>query len=162
MKIKVNFEREFPRPTFSGVCFAAFTVFLGVFLKTGYDYFDSKNQFLRNIKAISSDLNQDSQNLLNVIDAISYSSQLGRLDFISITLALLGIVIGFGAIFGFLHIKETSENIARTASETWIRENVERIKEDIVRKILKEVEIVKEAKQEARKDAKDAEDYKNL
>ena len=98
MKIKINFEREFPSPTFSGFCIAAFAVFLGFILKTGYDYFDSKNQFLRNIKTISSDL-QESQNLLNVVDAISYSNQLGRLDIISLLLALFGMVIGFGAVF---------------------------------------------------------------
>ena len=100
------------------------------------------------------------KNLENVVDEISYANQLGRLDAISLLLALFGIVIGFGAIFGFLHIKESSENIARSVAEVWIRENGERIKEEVLGKILMGVDIVKEAKQEAKKDMK--EEYKNL
>ncbi len=121
-----------------------------------------KNELSLNAKCAKESCRKEVRNLENVLDEISYANQLGRLDTISLILALFGLVLGFGAIFGFMHIKERSEDIARNVSETWIRENVERIKEDIVGKILRELDIVKEAKQEAKRDKKDAEDYKNL
>jgi hypothetical protein len=68
---------------------------------------------------------RESQSLLSVVDAISYSNQLGRLDMISLLLALFGIVIGFGAVFGFLHIKDTSRviarDVAREVAENYLR-----------------------------------------
>ncbi len=120
MKVRINFEREFPRPTFLGCCVATLAIFLGFLARTFYDYIDSKNQFLRNIKSISSNLGQDPQGLLNVVDAISYVNQVGRLDIISLVLALLGIILGFGAVAGFMHIKDTAENIAGKATKKWL------------------------------------------
>ncbi len=116
-----------------------------------YKIEESKEYYLKSLKCIK---------LESVADSISYASQLGRLDTITLVLALFGIVIGFGAIFGFLHIKESSEDIARSVAAVWIRENGERIKEEVVGKILMGVDIVKEAKQEAKKDMK--EEYENL
>lgn len=53
--------------------------------------------------------------LENVLDSISYANQLGRLDLVSLILAIFAILLGFGAIYSFLHIKEESK---RTAKET--------------------------------------------
>ncbi|HHJ4200034.1 hypothetical protein ACSZNT_00490 [Aeromonas veronii] len=50
-------------------------------------------------------------------DAIAVAYQLGRLDFVSVCLAALGIIVGLSAIFGFLGIKEKSEYLAKKTSE---------------------------------------------
>lgn len=50
-------------------------------------------------------------------DAIAVAYQLGRLDFVSVCLAALGVIVGLSAIFGFLGIKEKSEYLARKTSE---------------------------------------------
>lgn len=56
------------------------------------------------------------KNLENVVDEISYASQLGRLDLVSLILAIFGLILGFGAIYGFMHIKESSERVAEKAT----------------------------------------------
>lgn len=53
----------------------------------------------------------------NNLDAIHVAAQLGRLDFISISITILGVCLGIGAIFAFLYIKDRSEAIARQVSE---------------------------------------------
>lgn len=60
------------------------------------------------------------RNLENVVDEISYASQLGRLDTISLLLTIFGLILGFGAIAGFMHIKETSQLIARSEAKKWL------------------------------------------
>ncbi|WP_196588041.1 hypothetical protein [Aliivibrio fischeri] len=50
-------------------------------------------------------------------DAIAVAYQLGRLDFVSVCLAALGVIVGLSAVFGFLSIKEKSEYLAKKTSE---------------------------------------------
>jgi len=50
-------------------------------------------------------------------DAIAVAYQLGRLDFVSVCLAALGVIVGLSAVFGFLGIKEKSEYLAKKTSE---------------------------------------------
>ena len=57
------------------------------------------------------------KNLENVLDEISYANQLGRLDTISLLVAAFALILGFGAIAGFMHIKEVSENVAIRTSQ---------------------------------------------
>lgn len=45
-------------------------------------------------------------------DAISVAYQLGRLDLVSVSLAIIGVVVGLSVILGFIGIKEKSEFIA--------------------------------------------------
>jgi len=79
---------------------------------------------------------KEAKNLENVVDEISYASQLGRLDAISLLLALFGIVIGFGAIFGFLHIRENSRLIAEQTTTDYLKVNGPKIIKDYLDKHL--------------------------
>lgn len=54
------------------------------------------------------------------IDVINIAVQLGRLDFVSICLAIIGAAIAMGAIFGFLSIRDQAELVAgRAVREKW-------------------------------------------
>ncbi|ELV8635971.1 hypothetical protein QNE29_004352 [Vibrio vulnificus] len=55
-------------------------------------------------------------------DAISIAYQLGRLDFVSVCLAALGVIVGLSAVFGFLGIKEKSEYLAKKTTEDKLKE----------------------------------------
>ena len=74
--------------------------------------------------------------LSNITDSISYASQLGRLDLVSLLLAIVAIILGFSAIVGFLHIKETSNILAKNSAtefvEKWLEENKNKIVEKII------------------------------
>ena len=96
---------------------AAFAVVVGFIIKVILDYFFAKDLVLNLSKAtvlISSE---------NIIDSISFANQVGRLDLVSLVLALLGIAIGFGAIFGFLYIKESSRVAAKEEVKDWLDTN---------------------------------------
>jgi hypothetical protein len=82
-----------------------------------------KNEISFNPKCVNENCKKEVRNLENVLDEISYANQLGRLDTISLLLTLFGIVIGFGAVFGFLHIKESSKIVARDATKEWLASN---------------------------------------
>ena len=56
-------------------------------------------------------LNQDKR------DAIFVAVQLGRLDFVSLVLALLGVVVVLFGMLGFPYIRHRAENEARIAAE---------------------------------------------
>jgi len=62
------------------------------------------------------------------LDEISYASQMGRLDTISLLLAVFALVLGLGAVAGFMHIKETSYAIAREEAKNFLVNNI--IKDD--------------------------------
>ena len=49
-------------------------------------------------------------------DSIHIAAQLGRLDFISISLAILGATVGLAAIFSFMYIKEKASIEAKEAA----------------------------------------------
>lgn len=80
-----------------------------------------KNELSLNAKCVKESCRKEVRNLENVLDEISYANQLGRLDVISLILALFGLVLGFGVIYGFMHIKERSEDIAKTETERWLK-----------------------------------------
>jgi hypothetical protein len=121
-----------------------------------------KNEISFNPKCVNENCKKEVKNLENVLDEISYANQLGRLDTISLLLTLFGIVIGFGAVFGFLHIKESSENVAKNAAEKWLDNNSEKILKNYANKIeaggflSEKLNPLKEAKKEAKKDIKSA------
>ncbi len=79
-----------------------------------------KNEISFNAKCVHENCRKEVRNLENVLDEISYANQLGRLDTISLILALFGLVLGFGAIVGFLGIKETSRVAAQEAATKWL------------------------------------------
>ncbi len=83
-----------------------------------YKIEESKEYYLKTLKCVK---------LESVVDSISYASQLGRLDTISLALAIFSIILGFAAIVGFLHIKETSEAIARDVSRETAENHLRRL-----------------------------------
>lgn len=139
--------------------------FLWMLLKIGdekYKIEESKEYYLKSLKCIK---------LESVVDSISYASQLGRLDTITLVLTIFSIVLGFAAIFGFLGIKESSENVAKNAAEKWLDDNGEKFLKNFVNKIdagflSEKLNPLKEAKKEAKKDRKSAKSndkkYENL
>jgi hypothetical protein len=78
---------------------------------------------------------KDFEKLENVIDEISYANQLGRLDLVSLALTILSLVLGFGAVAGFLHIKDTSSIIAKDTAQDIVRDWLE---SDEGRKVIEE------------------------
>ncbi|QOV29449.1 hypothetical protein INT50_12395 [Vibrio diabolicus] len=69
-------------------------------------------------------------------DGIAIAYQLGRLDFVSVCLALLGVIVGLSAIFGFLSIKEKSEVIAEKVAKAEIKSFLEKdAKQIVMRKV---------------------------
>lgn len=56
------------------------------------------------------------------LDAINIAVQLGRLDFVSTSLAILGAAVALFAIFGFLYIKEGSERVAEITADRTARQ----------------------------------------
>ncbi|HCU64593.1 MAG TPA: hypothetical protein DF774_02410 [Rheinheimera sp.] len=53
-------------------------------------------------------------------DAYWIAVQIGRLDIISICLAILGVTVGLSAVFGFLYVKEKSELVAAQSAAATI------------------------------------------
>ncbi len=77
-----------------------------------------------------------SETVQKTSDSIQYAAQIGRLDFLSAALAVLGILIGLIAIIAFIHFrgvakkeaKEVSRKVAKKAAEKaankYIQENL--------------------------------------
>lgn len=124
-----------------------------------------KNEISFNAKCIHENCKKEVRNLENVLDEISYANQLGRLDTISLILAIFGLVLGFGAVAGFMHIKEVSQGIAKTETESWLEKNAERIAnkavDNAVRNMIENMDLTKEAKIESKKE-RSSESYENL
>ena len=73
-------------------------------------------------------------------DAIHVAYQLGRLDLVAVMLGGLALVIGLSAVFGFLHIKESSERIAEKTAKEMIPKEVRKILNEIRPEITGELE----------------------
>ncbi|MBM5781904.1 MAG: hypothetical protein FJ368_00595 [Pelagibacterales bacterium] len=79
-----------------------------------------KNELSLNAKCVKESCRKEVRNLENVLDEISYANQLGRLDIISLLLAIFGLVLGFGAVVGFMGIKQTSRITAQESATKWL------------------------------------------
>jgi hypothetical protein len=75
----------------------------GFAIKVIFDYFYSQNLLLNLSKATILISNE------NIIDSISFANQVGRLDLVSLLLAFLGIILGFGTILGFWELSKTQD-----------------------------------------------------
>ena len=64
---------------------------------------DAKNIWIISDKE---DYNKATELIKQSADAISYANQVGRLDLVSMFLAVIAVIFGFVGIVGFLHIKE--------------------------------------------------------
>ena len=127
-------------------------VFIGFVIKVIFDYFCAKDLVLN--------LSETTQLISNehIVDSISFANQVGRLDLVSLILALLGLALGFGAVAGFLHIKENAERIAQIETTRWLEENAEKIAfksadkavKKAVKKVFENSELVQKAKRESK------------
>jgi hypothetical protein len=143
-------------------CFGAFAALsLGYFFKTASDFFYTKDLACSLILKTAEGVKKE-----DILDAISYANQIGRLDLISVLLGFLGIILGFGAVFGFLGIKESSENIAKNTAETWIKKNAKGIIDETIDEAVRGNKIVEKAEKEVKNskntDVQNKEEYKNL
>ncbi|MBM6550697.1 hypothetical protein [Marinomonas ostreistagni] len=70
-------------------------------------------------------------------DAISIAYQLGRLDFASLALALIGVVFAILGVFGFMHLKDRAEFIAKKTTEECFeqfkKEMSEKLEQDAIK-----------------------------
>lgn len=73
-------------------------------------------------------------------DAYYIAVQIGRLDIVSICLAILGVTVGLSAVFGFLYVKEKSEMLAAEAAEKTINDLSSRIEEKIEKNAIRFME----------------------
>jgi hypothetical protein len=55
-------------------------------------------------------------------DAVSIAYQLGRLDFASVALTIIGVVFALLGVFGFMHLKDRAEFIAKKTTEECFKE----------------------------------------
>ena len=67
-------------------------------------------------------------------DAISYANQIGRLDLVSIFLAIIAVILGLAGIIGFLHIRD----MVKTQIERIAPSEIKRIAPKQIKKYLDE------------------------
>lgn len=58
-------------------------------------------------------------------DAVALASQLGRLDLVSLLLAVLGLLLALGGIVAFLNLRGIARTVAREEAKTQISATVE-------------------------------------
>lgn len=115
-----------------------FAAMIGMLL--GPSYFN-----LLPIDLVYSELCQEHSEVCNQNpDSINIAVQLGRLDFISIALAMLAIAIGFVGIFGFMSIKEQAridaKRVAEETAELMVTAYLEKHYPDILARLWEKVE----------------------
>lgn len=98
---------------------------------------DAKNIWVINDKE---DFNRATELLKQSADAISYANQVGRLDLVSMLLAVIAIIFGLVGIIGFLNIKE----LVDVKTQDAINENKKRLEQKLI-------EIEKENKEDFKK-----------
>lgn len=98
---------------------------------------DAKNIWVINDKE---DYNKATELIKQSADAISYANQVGRLDVISILMAVISIILGLAGIIGFLNIKE----LVDVKTQDAINENKKRLEQKLI-------EIEKENKEDFKK-----------
>lgn len=68
-------------------------------------------------------------------DALHFAVQVGRLDVVSLLLALFGLLFGVSAIFAFVFVKERAEVQARLSAE----KEAKRVATEVAEKLVKEI-----------------------
>ena len=66
------------------------------------------------------------------MDQIKIAASIGRLDFVAMALTVLGIGLGFFAIFSFVTIRNDAREAARISAKEQVDENYDKIKEEII------------------------------
>ena len=117
--MKNNTDSSF-KLSFYAIIISSIALLLFVF--TAYliiDLYQAKDLLTVELKLIS-DGKVSARQIEDVVDSISYANQMGRLDIVSVLLAILAMILGFGAIFGFLHIRQASVIEAREEAVKWL------------------------------------------
>jgi len=99
------------------------------------------------------------EELPQVTDATHVAAQLGRLDLVSLLLAIIGVVWLLGGVFAFLNFRAIAKKQATDEATKIAEEVAERETKTIAKKVAKEI-----AKDVARRVAEDymRENYKNV
>lgn len=84
-------------------------------------------------------------------DAIFIASQMGRLDVVSIALAILGVVIAAAALGSYVVIRDAAMNAAREEANDWIRENHTELIPGVVEKLVMDQRLISTLATEIRK-----------
>lgn len=69
------------------------------------------------------------------IDQIGIAGSIGRLDFVAMALTILGIGLGFFAIFSFVAIRNDARDAAKLASKNYSEAENENLKKEIIQYI---------------------------
>ncbi|EIJ0985137.1 hypothetical protein LH715_004077 [Vibrio vulnificus] len=75
-------------------------------------YYYASDDFAYNIQQVAKFCKDDKGGLTAACDPVAMAYQLGRLDFVSVCIAVLGVSVGLSTIVGFFGIKERSEFLA--------------------------------------------------
>lgn len=73
------------------------------------------------------------------IDVISYAAQIGRLDYVTTSLTILGIFIGLAAILSFIHFRRVAKKEAKEVSKKVAEKVAERVTNQYIQKELLEI-----------------------
>lgn len=92
---------------------------------------DAKNIWLI---ADDNDFTKANQLIKESADVISYANQIGRLDLVSIFLAIIAVILGLAGIIGFLHIRD----MVKTQIERIAPSEIKRIAPKQIKKYLDE------------------------
>ncbi len=136
---------------------AAIALICGFVAKAICDYFCAKNLIINLSK--SADLISNE----NIVDSISFANQVGRLDLVSLCIALLGLVLGFGAIYGFMHIKEDAHRTAEHEAKEFLKKNGRQLIKEVLASEANNAEAMTlSAKKIAREEKKAGTEYEEL
>ncbi|TOO51600.1 hypothetical protein, partial [Vibrio parahaemolyticus] len=75
-------------------------------------YYYASDDFAYNIQQVAKFCKDEKGGLTAACDTVAMAYQLGRLDFVSVCIAVLGVSVGLSTIVGFFGIKERSEFLA--------------------------------------------------
>ena len=72
-------------------------------------------------------------------DVIQYAAQLGRLDLVSVSLAILAILMGLGGLVAFLDLRSTAKRHARREARILAEATAERVTNEYLQRELPKV-----------------------
>ncbi|ENG7994435.1 hypothetical protein ACI5C3_004123 [Vibrio vulnificus] len=126
-------------------------------------YYYASDDFAYNIQQVAKFCKDEKGGLTAACDTVAMAYQLGRLDFVSVCIAVLGVSVGLSTIVGFFGIKERSEFLAVSVAKEKIasfdktfEDKLKSLEEETRILVRKEVRELKEA--DIKPQTEDAED----